>query len=43
MRNDKGLSPLSFKIQVSVGANKHLGKALSLHHGYSLIKFNNAA
>jgi hypothetical protein len=35
--------PLSFKMQVSVGTKKNLGKALSLRHGYSLTKVNNAA
>jgi len=35
--------PLSFKMQVSVGTKNNLGKALSLRHGYSLTKVNNAA
>jgi hypothetical protein len=30
-------------MQVSVGAKKNLGKALSLRHGYSFTKVNNAA
>jgi N-acyl-L-homoserine lactone synthetase len=34
---------LSFKMQVSVGTKKNLGKALRLRHGYPLTKVNNTA
>ena|GEM_PF-1176522 len=37
------LYPLSFKMQVSVGTKNNLGKTLSLCHGCSMIKLNNAA
>ena len=35
--------PLSFKMEISVGTKKNLGKGLSLRHGYSLTKINKAA
>jgi len=38
-----GIYQLPFKMQVSVGTKNTLGKALSLRHGYSLTKVNNAA
>ena len=37
------LYPLPFKMQVSVGTKNNVGEALSLRHGYSLTKVNNAA
>jgi len=43
IKENGDIYPLSFKVQVSVVTKNNLGKALSLRHGYSLTKVNNAA